>query len=331
MSSAAPGGGGGVGALPPAPPTTSASASGPSASPPFNAYHGFIAGIFSGIAKLSVGHPFDTIKVRLQTTPASQFRGPMDCLRQTLRHEGVAGLFKGASPPLLGWMFLDSIMLGSMTFYRRLLLETVFAARPRLDDPAAHRLPALGHGLAGMLAGWTVSTVATPIEHVKARLQVQYAAAKHERPYRGPIDCCRKIYAGHGVRGLYTGFGATVFFRSFFFVWWAAYDVGGRLLAAHTALSTPAVNFWAGGLSAQLFWCAAYPADLVKQRIMTGALAPAAARESWIAAARAVAREAGGGWRPYWRGFLPCFLRAFPANGMALLAFEGVLRTLAAE
>ena len=34
------------------------------------------------------------------------------------------------------------------------------------------------------------------------------------------------------------------------------------------------------------------------------------------------------GWRGYWRGFLPCFLRAFPANAMALVAFEGVMRAL---
>lgn len=29
-----------------------------------------------------------------------------------------------------------------------------------------------------------------------------------------------------------------------------------------------------------------------------------------------------------WRGFVPCFLRAFPANACALVAFEGIMRTL---
>jgi solute carrier family 25 carnitine/acylcarnitine transporter 20/29 len=56
-----------------------------------------------------VGHPFDTIKVRLQTTDRSQFKGPWDCLRQTLRNEGVKGIYKGATPPLVGWMFMDSL------------------------------------------------------------------------------------------------------------------------------------------------------------------------------------------------------------------------------
>lgn len=109
-------------------------------------YRGFVAGIFSGIAKLSgqlhslpnvpnarltpcswpsvsmlavilactLGHysyttRFDTIKVRLQTTQEAQFRGPLDCLLQTIRKEGIAGLYKGATPPLVGWMFMDSV------------------------------------------------------------------------------------------------------------------------------------------------------------------------------------------------------------------------------
>lgn len=57
----------------------------------------------------AVGHPFDTVKVRLQTTDKSQFRGPLDCLLRTVRKEGFAGLYKGATPPLVGWMFMDSM------------------------------------------------------------------------------------------------------------------------------------------------------------------------------------------------------------------------------
>ncbi|KAI9819704.1 MAG: hypothetical protein M1832_003938 [Thelocarpon impressellum] len=299
-------------------------------------YKGFVAGVFSGIAKLSVGHPFDTIKVRLQTSQASQFRGPLECLLQTLRNEGVAGLYKGATPPLVGWMMMDSVMLGSLTFYRRLLNDNVFnkqtSASGRLADklyPATPsgttQLPTVGHALAGVLAGWTVSFIAAPVEHIKARLQIQYSPSKRDRLYAGPIDCARKIYSSHGVRGLYHGLSATLLFRTFFLFWWGSYDVLTRLLSSHTQLSTPAVNFWAGGLSAQVFWMASYPSDVVKQRIMTDPL-DRRRFPRWHHAARAVWRENGA--RGFWRGFLPCFLRAFPANAMALVAFEGVMRTL---
>ncbi|KAI7543648.1 carrier protein YMC2 [Hortaea werneckii] len=301
----------------------------------FGNYRGFVAGVFSGIAKLSVGHPFDTIKVRLQTAPTSQFKGPLDCLLQTVRKEGVNGMYKGATPPLVGWMCMDSLMLGSLTLYRRLLNEHVFQplrARPThpaiyLPDSEKKKLPPLGHGIAGMLAGWTVSFIAAPIEHIKARLQVQYQVTKNDRLYTGPIHCASTIYRRHGVRALWHGLSATLLFRTFFFCWWGSYDILTRLLSTQTSLSTPAVNFWAGGLSAQLFWLTSYPSDVIKQRIMTDALEPGQQKfPRWRDAAAAVYREAG--WRGYWRGFVPCFLRAFPANAVALVAFEGVMRSL---
>ncbi|KAK2625683.1 hypothetical protein QTJ16_004995 [Diplocarpon rosae] len=309
-------------------------------------YKGFVAGVASGVAKLSVGHPFDTIKVRLQTSDSTRFSGPLQCLMKTIRKEGVAGLYKGATPPLVGWIFMDSIMLGSLTFYRKFLHRTLFSPTPHpalyaspsslaardlsRSDTSVHRLPTLGHAMAGVMAGFTVSFIAAPVEHIKSRLQIQYAS-RSERLYQGPLDCASRIYKHHGVRGLYHGMGATLLFRSFFFFWWGSYDVFTRLLTSHTALSTPAVNFWAGGLSAQFFWITSYPSDVVKQRLMTdplgGGLGDGERKfRGWREAARGVYRE--GGARGFWRGFAPCFLRAFPANAMALVAFEGVMRSL---
>jgi solute carrier family 25 carnitine/acylcarnitine transporter 20/29 len=289
-------------------------------------YRGFVAGVFSGITKLSVGHPFDTIKVRLQTTNSSQFKGPVDCLLQTLRNEGIKGIYKGATPPLAGWMVMDSVMLGSLSFYRRLLHDNVFSPHRPLRSGETLHLPTYGHAIAGIMAGWTVSFVAGPVEHIKARLQVQYAAEKSKRLYTGPIDCVRKIYKGHGIRGVYNGLFSTLLFRTFFWAWWGSYDLFTKALRKHTDLSAPAINFWAGGLSAQVFWTVAYPSDVVKQRIMTDPLGKDRRFPRWRDAARAVWRE--GGWKGYFRGFVPCFLRAFPANAMALVAFEGVMRAL---
>jgi solute carrier family 25 carnitine/acylcarnitine transporter 20/29 len=243
---------------------------------------------------------------------------------QTVKREGVRGLYKGATPPLLGWMFMDSIMMGSLNVYRRLAADHVF----RVDKAA---LPPVGHGIAGMFAGATVSFIAAPVEHIKARLQIQYAARKADRLYSGPIDCLTRIYRHHGVPGVFHGLSATLIFRSFFFCWWSSYDVISRWMRDNTKMSTPAVNFWAGGLSAQVFWLTSYPCDLVKQRIMTdplgGGLGDGERRfPRWKDAAKAVYAE--NGIKGYWRGFLPCFLRAFPANAMALLVWEAVFRSL---
>lgn len=219
-------------------------------------------------------------------------------------------------------------MLGSLTVYRRILSEHVFNLRRSLDNrnSSTSNLPSYAHGIAGLGAGWTVSLIAAPIEHVKARLQIQYAANKAQRQYSGPIDCTAKLLRHHGVRGLYHGLFATMLFRSFFFCWWSTYDIFSRAFSRHTNMSTPAINFWAGGLSAQIFWLTSYPSDVVKQRIMTDPLGEGRKYARWKDAAKAV--WAQGGWLGYWRGFLPCFLRAFPANAMALMTFEGVMRAL---
>lgn len=228
---------------------------------------------------------------------------------------------------------MDSLMLGSLTFYRRLLNDNIFqpyqaARRPQypVSTNEDHSLPVMGHAMAGIMAGWTVSFIAAPIEQVKARLQVQYSADKAKRLYSGPIDCSKKLVAQHGIRGLYHGLFATLLFRTFFCFWWGSYDLFSRYFRDHTSLSTPAINFWAGGLSAQVFWITSYPSDVIKQRIMTDDLGPNRKFHSWRDAAAAVGRE--NGFKGYWRGFIPCFLRAFPANAMALVAFEGVMRAL---
>lgn len=228
---------------------------------------------------------------------------------------------------------MDSLMLGSLTFYRRMLNDKFYQpryeareAQGMFSQVADRKLPTIGHAIAGVMAGATVSFIAAPVEHIKARLQIQYSADKSKRLYSGPIDCTRKILNQHGLRGLYHGLGATLLFRTFFFFWWGSYDLFTRALSANTSLSTPAINFWAGGLSAQVFWITSYPSDVVKQRIMTDELGPGRRFPRWRDAARTLYQEQG--LKAYWRGFVPCFLRAFPANAMALLAFEGVMRFL---
>lgn len=51
---------------------------------------GFCGGVASGVSKLVVGHPFDTIKVRMQNEGYhGRFDGPLNCLWQTIKKEGI--------------------------------------------------------------------------------------------------------------------------------------------------------------------------------------------------------------------------------------------------
>ncbi|KAJ9066436.1 mitochondrial ornithine carrier protein [Entomophthora muscae] len=65
---------------------------------------GSIAGMFGKV----IEHPFDTVKVRLQTQ--IQFAGPFNCLSATLKHEGIKGLFRGLPAPMLGSMMENATL-----------------------------------------------------------------------------------------------------------------------------------------------------------------------------------------------------------------------------
>lgn len=283
--------------------------------PPAPKYLGFVAGMFSGVTKNAVGHPFDTVKVRLQTSEG-RFKGPMDCVWQTLRKEGPKGFYKGFTPPLIGWVLMDSVMLGLLHLYKRLLMENVYT-----DEK---KMPLSGHILAGLGSGWTVSFVAAPIEQFKARLQVQYDAKT--KIYKGPIDVARQLWKISPLTW-YSGLFSTMVFRTNFIFWWGLYEIFTDWFYKNTALSKPAVNFWVGGFSATVFWIFAYPADVVKQTIMTDSPFKQDKKfHKYTDAVKFIYREKG--LAGFTRGFGPSILRSFPANAAALAAFEAVMRFL---
>ncbi|KAF3449450.1 hypothetical protein FNV43_RR10178 [Rhamnella rubrinervis] len=65
------------------------------------------SGTVGGAAQLIVGHPFDTIKVKLQSQPAPlpgqplKYAGAVDAVRKTIAAEGIGGLYKACPTELI--------------------------------------------------------------------------------------------------------------------------------------------------------------------------------------------------------------------------------------
>ena len=63
----------------------------------------FAAGGVGGICAVIVGHPFDLVKVRMQTAEKGVYSGALDVVRKTIAREGMRrGLYAGVSAPLVG-------------------------------------------------------------------------------------------------------------------------------------------------------------------------------------------------------------------------------------
>ena len=163
-----------------------------------------IAGTCAGMMSITVVHPLDTIRVRLQTTTADRFTGFTDVVRQTLRKEGVLGFYKGMATPLVSQGIQKATMFFAFGGAKR-QLGPYFLSSSSAASAATPPLQFIA--VCGGIAGGANALVAAPIELVRNRLQVQYhsSADKAQALYRGPIDCIRKTIQAGGITSLWRG------------------------------------------------------------------------------------------------------------------------------
>ncbi|KAJ2833654.1 hypothetical protein GGI24_000756 [Coemansia furcata] len=283
----------------------------------------FVAGTMGGWAQVFVGHPFDTIKVRMQTQPSPPiYSGGMDCLRATLKGEGALGLYKGVTSPLAGIGFCNAVVFAANGFFLRLL-------QSNSSEPLT-----LGQkAMAGGLAGGVMSFLNCPVELLKVKLQTQYAsvAVAGHKPYTGVFNCGVRTFQEHGLRGLYRGLGITIL-RDIpsFWGYFGLYEgmkaglVYRRLGVADGSKSNGFEQFLAGGFAGIAAWLTAYPQDVIKSRVQMGYK-----YKSATDAFKALLVEAkGGNWRIFFRGFGPTILRAFPANAATFVAYEWTMKAM---
>ncbi|KAF8739318.1 hypothetical protein AX14_010094 [Amanita brunnescens Koide BX004] len=302
---------------------------------------GLFAGVGSGLTKVAVGHGFDTVKTRMQCSPPGTHRGAIDVLAKIVKNEGILALYKGATPPALGWAFIDAVLFGSLHNYRLFLLRNGFTETcPTANQP---RLTLLAHGFAGLCAGLTSAVVATPVELLKVKLQLQSQKSVTDRQFKGPIDCARQIIRAQGVLGMWSGFTGSLAFRSNFF--WMFLSVEGlmrffsRLTGTPFEISTGMSTFLSGGLASFVYWAMAIPADNVKNRMMSypyplpyppsRSAASLITRPTFLGTVHHIYTVDGPA--GFFRGLRPCLLRAFPVNAAALFVSEGLMTILGAE
>ncbi|KIM31086.1 hypothetical protein M408DRAFT_327969 [Serendipita vermifera MAFF 305830] len=290
---------------------------------------GAVAGVGSGLTKVTVGHAFDTVKTRLQVTPG-EYRGAVDCFWRIVRNEGPLALYKGATPPAVGWAAIDSVLLGSLHNYRLHLRQYTVFNEPNPSDPNARQLSLLGHGFAGLGAGLTSAFIATPIELVKVKLQMQQEALKSERQFKNPIDCVRQVVRVQGVQGLWKGLAGSLAFRANFF--WMFMSIEALMRASTRLENTPfemsegIANFVCGGLGSCAYWVAAIPADNVKNRVFGS---PLEASTSVREVVKTIYTTSG--MKGFYRGLGLSIVRAVPSNACAYFVYETLLRTMGAE
>ncbi|CAG8484777.1 7610_t:CDS:2 [Ambispora leptoticha] len=287
-----------------------------------NGWRDFVAGSFAGMAQVIVGQSLDTIKVRVQLE-SSRFKGPMDCLTQTLRNEGFLALYKGMASPLVGIGAVNALLFAA---YSRLKsIQTPENINGRLG---LHQIAIAGAG-----AGAVNSILASPVELLKIRMQAQYGSTKgastdrNKIHYTGPIDCARQLIHEHGIRnGLFRGFWITVCreipgYAGFY----SGFEFAKRKLAFGGDSDNLPISrlMLAGSFGGVAYWLSCYPFDVIKSQIQNQPDPPKGIFYVLTTFKKVYETE---GLRVLTRGITPTIIRSLPAAGATFTVYELSMR-----
>ena len=276
-----------------------------SAPPKPKIWQRFLAGTVSGAALTAVGHPLDTLRVKLQVEGG----GLLSVLRALWRAEGARGLYRGFLPPLLLTGLVNTVLWGV-----QFSLVDELAARGEGGNGTTRAM------LAAVPASIASAALVAPMELVKTR---QQTSATLRQPVRALL---REVLRREGPRGLFRGFGIVCCCR--LFGGWGYFGGNAYALEALTSALPPQGvggrtrnTLLAGGFAGVCYWALAMPFDTVKSTLM----ALEEGQGMRVTARKIYAR---GGALGFYRGFSAAVLRALPANAAAFTAFDITMRSL---
>ncbi|KAL6333457.1 hypothetical protein AAG906_028642 [Vitis piasezkii] len=292
-------------------------------------YKEYVAGLLAGVATVVIGHPFDTVKVKLQkhNTEAHgmKYKNGLHCTARIVKSEGVKGLYRGATSSFLGMAFESSLLFGIYSRTKQKLQEGLQNTRPQPQVI----IPSAAY------SGAIISFVLCPSELVKCRMQVQGTDSlvpKSSR-YSSPLDCALKTMKTEGVTGIFRG-GLTTLLREslgnavFFSVYeYVRYYMHLQLKAAssdHNDLIDVGIGIVTGGLGGVAFWSAVLPLDVAKTIIQTAS--DKSSTKNPFRILNSIYRRAG--LKGCYTGLGPTIARAFPANAAAIVTWELAIKLL---
>ncbi|OAG43773.1 ADP,ATP carrier protein [Fonsecaea monophora] len=156
----------------------------------------------AGATSLLFVYSLDYARTRLANDAKSaskggerQFNGLVDVYRKTLASDGIAGLYRGFGPSVLGIIVYRGLYFGMYDSIKPVLLVG----------------PLEGNFLASFLLGWGVTTGAGiasyPLDTIRRRMMMTSGEAVK---YKSSFDAAQKIMAAEGVRSFFKGAGANI-------------------------------------------------------------------------------------------------------------------------
>lgn len=258
----------------------------------------FGAGGFGGICAVLTGHPFDLVKVRLQT---GVYQSTAECLKGTLAKDGAIGFYRGVLPPLLGVTPMFAVSFWGYDLGKKLV--TNYTGKEAKDFTIGEISGA------GAFSAVPTTLVAAPFERVKVMMQIQSGKSS-----MGSVVA--EMYRTGGIRSIFKGSAATLARDApGSALYFATYEyLKERLSTPGKDLSLGAISI-AGGFAGVSMWLGVFPIDTIKSTQQSSNT-----NISIVTATKNI--YAKGGIKGFFPGVGPALARSFPANAATFVGVE---------
>lgn len=214
------------------------------------------AGLFAGACGIFVGYPFDTMKVKLQSTAGgiAQERVPYSL-------KGLRMLYRGVMVPMLTAGIMQSMNFGVYDTARRRILQSGL------------NIGVLSSSfIGGALSGLMMSVVTTPIQLLKIQLQTHVTLSLTQLLYRD-IFCTGRwsiLYRGFGVTAFSDTLGRGLYMYS--------YEVAKHVLNENFDDQLPllTIRMISAAYAGVISWLLLFPMDTIKTLVQSTYSGPSA-------------------------------------------------------
>jgi solute carrier family 25 carnitine/acylcarnitine transporter 20/29 len=277
--------------------------------------HEAFAGFCAGVVGTILGFPLDTIKTRMQTTHV----GAMDAIKIIQNQHGLRGYYRGVGSPLVSLTILNTLNFSSYGYFCRM-----FGAASSPMNGFEWK-----YGVAAACVGPLASSISTPFELVKTKLQLakKSSIAGEEKVIGGSVRMASTIIRTNGLKALYQGHAVNTLREMVFLsTYFLTYEHMKVNLIQSLSLSSSLATAISGGIAGALGWFISFPLDNIKSNIQGS---PLSSGESVVV--RKSAMEIGkeilqrNGIVGLYSGVGPSIARAFIVSASRFSAYEFAL------
>lgn len=297
-------------------------------------FFAFLPGAAQGLTTVLLGHPFDTAKTRMQALGPTASRSLLQTMRNITRGEGITGLYRAASMPLIMSTTKRSLQFAIWNAFQeerqnsQKMFSSTFLLQQNNIFSWAKECVGASSFLSGAVAGGVGTIIGCPMHVIKIKTQFSTRTVT-----KNVWACAVDIYNTDRFRGYYCGFRQHLL-RDVFFsgCYLGLYDKIKRWLckqymepveASHgpgvtaasrknkTGYSATQLAFFAGSFSSAATWTIMYPLDTIKTIIQARNVSFAQVVDIFIKEPSIM-----------YRGLGASLVRAGPICGVAMVVYE---------